>query len=134
MHKKEVHHHHKDIHPVFKQKLTFGQRAADSITHFGGSWTFIIIFGLVFMVWVGINTWALTTNYHFDTFPFILLNLALSCLAAVQAPIILMSQNRENERDRIHAHYDYSVNRKAEREIQILQRDIAEIKELLKKK
>ena len=142
--KEELIHIH-ETHPVFRQKLTFGQKAADAITHFGGSWIFIGIFLLIMIVWISLNTWALVTDGPFDKYPFILLNLGLSCLAAIQAPIILMSQNRENERDRIHAHYDYKVNRKAEREIQELQKnmdqlkvllreDISEVKMLLKKR
>ncbi len=142
--KEELIHTH-ELHPVFRQKLTFGQKAADVITRFGGSWTFIIMFAVVLVTWVAVNSWALIADGPFDPYPFILLNLVLSTLAAIQAPIILMSQNRENERDRIHAHYDYKVNRKAEREIEelqesmdklkvLLREDISEIKLLLRKK
>jgi uncharacterized membrane protein len=81
---------------------------------------------------MSLNTWFLLRK-PFDPFPFILLNLVLSCLAAIQAPIILMAQNRQAERDRIHAHYDYMVNRKAEREIQNMQKDLDEIKSSLTK-
>lgn len=80
-----------------------------------------------------INTIILTSNKAFDPFPFILLNLTLSCLAALQAPIILMAQNRQAQRDRAEAHYDFMVNQKAEREIQDVQHDLEEIKEMLKK-
>jgi len=120
-------------HPRFRQNLTLGQKGADAIAKFGGSWIFISFFALVLIFWISLNTWFLL-NRPFDPFPFILLNLALSCLAALQAPIILMSQNRQAERDRIDATYDHAVNRKAEREIESLQKEIAEIKILLKKK
>lgn len=123
---------HGDKHPIFRQRLTSGQKAADIITKFGGSWTFIFLFLFVAALWIGVNVWLLIEK-PFDPYPFILLNLVLSCIASIQAPIILMSQNREIERDRIYARYDYLVNRKAEREIQHLQKDIHEIKELLKK-
>ncbi len=122
-----IHEHPK--HPVFRQKWTFGQRIADKIADFGGSWTFIIFFFVVLTIWILLNTILLYTKY--DPYPFILLNLVLSCLAAIQAPVILMAQNRQAERDRIHAHYDYQVNRKAEREIQNMQKDLDELKEML---
>ncbi len=116
-------------HPVFRQKWTLGQRLADKIADFGGSWTFIIFFFVILFTWVLLNSVILYSKY--DPYPFILLNLVLSCLAAIQAPVILMSQNRQAERDRIHAHYDYQVNRKAEREIQNMQKDLDELKEML---
>ncbi|MBS3111942.1 DUF1003 domain-containing protein [Candidatus Woesearchaeota archaeon] len=121
-----------DKHPRFIQKLTLGQRAADSIAKLGGSWTFIITFFVFILLWVAINT-ILIIKGNFDPYPFILLNLVLSCLAAIQAPIILMAQNRQAERDRLDAKYDYAVNRKAEREIQNIQWDLDEIKNLIKK-
>ncbi len=120
-----IHRHSK--HPVLRQKWTLGQRAADHIANFGGSWGFIFFFFFVLILWMSLNTWFLLRK-PFDPFPFILLNLVLSCLAAIQAPVILMSQNRQAQRDRIHAHYDYMVNRKAEREIQNMQKDLDEIK------
>ena len=119
------------FHSLFSKKnLTMGQKAADILTKFAGSWTFIIIFGLILILWVITNGYFLIKWYQgaFDPYPFILLNLFLSCLAAIQAPIILMSQNREGERDRIRMHYDYAVNRKAEKEIRELQKDISDIK------
>ncbi len=125
--KKNGTHKHKH-HPVFREELTLGQRAADVITTFGGSWTFIIIFFSFLLIWMGINSWILLQR-TFDPYPFILLNLVLSCLAAVQAPIILMSQNRGAERDRIDAKYNYQVNRKAEREIQELQKELIRVKD-----
>ena len=110
-------------HPVFKQHLTIGQKAADKISQFGGSWTFIILFFLFLFAWMILNA-IILLNKSFDPYPFILLNLCLSCLAAIQAPIILMAQNRQAERDRIDAKYDHAVNRKAERENRILQKDL----------
>ena len=120
-------------HPIFRQKLTLGQRASDGISRFGGSWTFIIIFGVFLVAWIGINSFFLLRR-PFDPFPYILLNLALSCLAAIQAPIILMAQNRQAERDRIDAKYNYGVNRKAEREIQVLQRQLLNFKKKVNEK
>lgn len=114
-------------------KLTFGQRMADKITKFGGSWAFIITFSSVLFFWVLTNgVWL--SHKAWDPFPFILLNLVLSTIAAFQAPIILMSQNRQAERDRIKAERDYYVNRKAEREIEELKKDIKWIKNKLSKK
>ncbi|MGZ8287817.1 MAG: DUF1003 domain-containing protein [Telluria sp.] len=101
---------------------TFGERAADAVARFGGSWTFLIVFGLVLVAWVGTNSWLLTQNGHkaFDPYPYILLNLFLSMLASVQAPLILMSQNRQSEIDRENVQNDYEVNLKAELEIMAL--------------
>jgi len=118
-------------HPVLKQKLSFGQRASDVVTVFVGSWTFIIALFIFMGIWMSLN--VLMLIYQWDPYPFILLNFVLSCLAAVQAPIILMSQNRQADRDRIQAKYDYQVNRKAEREISNMQRDLDAIKNLIKK-
>ncbi len=115
-----------NTHPIFRTKLTFGQRAADKLTEFCGSWTFIILILIYIGVWISLNMVAFL--YHWDPWPFIILNLTLSCLAALQAPIILMSQNRQAERDRINAKYDYHVNRKAEREVQDMQKDLDDIK------
>jgi len=98
---------------------TLGQRIADRVAEFGGSWSFILTFGLVLVVWIAINTLAVLRR-PFDPFPYILLNLVLSCLAAVQAPIIMMSQNRQEARDRLRAENDYRVNLKAELEIRHL--------------
>ncbi|MBT4935920.1 DUF1003 domain-containing protein [Candidatus Woesearchaeota archaeon] len=123
------HYHHPTKHhnhPVFRQRLTLGQKAADGVAKFGGSWKFIGLFALYLIIWMGMNAWLLTKS-PFDPFPFILLNLTLSCLAAIQAPVILMTQNRQAERDRIDAKYDHAVNRKAEREIRIIQKDMDKI-------
>jgi uncharacterized membrane protein len=99
--------------------LTLGQRLADHIASFGGSWTFIIAFFSFLLLWIAVNIWVLTTK-PFDPFPFILLNLILSCLAAIQAPIIMMSQNRQEQKDRKRAEHDYKINLKAELEIKLL--------------
>ncbi len=131
MEKEENHLKHQH-HPIFRQNLTMGQKAADLIANIGGSWWFIIGLFLVLLIWISANTWLLL-NRHFDPYPFILLNLFLSCLAAIQAPIILMAQNRQAQRDRIDAKYDHAVNRKAEREIQHVQRELDRIRELLER-
>ena len=102
-------------HPLRLPK-TFGQKAADKLTRSAGSWTFILSFIALLVLWILTNIYAWVNAW--DPYPFILLNLALSCLAALQAPIILMSQNRSSQRDRQRSEYDYAVNRKAEREIQ----------------
>ena len=108
-----------NVEPELNTNLTAGQRLADRIATFGGSWTFIIAFFSFIMLWIGVNTWALYAG-AFDPFPFILLNLILSCIAAIQAPIIMMSQNRQEQKDRIRSEHDYRVNLKAELEIKIL--------------
>ena len=96
--------------------ITLGQRAADAVARFGGSWTFIIIFASILVAWMALNA-LLLRKAAFDPYPFILLNLVLSCLAAIQAPIIMMSQRRQDERDRVQAENDYRVNLKAELEV-----------------
>lgn len=98
---------------------SFGERLADQIAAFGGSWTFIISFFVFLSAWILVNT-ILLINNTFDPFPFILLNLILSCMAAIQAPIIMMSQNRQEQKDRIRAEHDYKINLKAELEIKLL--------------
>jgi len=108
------------------------QRAADKLTKIAGSWGFILGFFVFLIIWMLVNTFWLT-HQSWDPYPFILLNLVLSCLAAFQAPIILMSQNRSSERDRQRAEYDYAVNRKSEREIQELKKMISSIERKLTK-
>ncbi|HEY2712903.1 MAG TPA: DUF1003 domain-containing protein [Chthoniobacterales bacterium] len=107
----------------FDKDLTFGERLSDRIASFGGSWTFIIIFGAVLVIWIVVNA-AVLASRAFDPYPFILMNLILSCLAAIQAPIIMMSQNRSESRDRARAENDYKVNLKAELEIRHLHEKI----------
>ena len=111
-------------HPSISEKINFAQKASDKLTQGIGSWAFIIVFTVLVIVWMGVNSYFLFEYFKsgpFDPFPFILLNLILSMLAAIQAPIILMSQNREAQKDRIRAEYDYAVNRKAEKEIEHIQ-------------
>jgi uncharacterized membrane protein len=103
--------------------LTPGQRLADRIAVFGGSWSFIILFAVLLFGWMALNTWVLATR-PFDPYPYILLNLVLSTLAAIQAPLIMMSQNRQEARDRVRAQNDYQVNLKAELEIRLLHQKI----------
>jgi uncharacterized membrane protein len=106
------------------------QRAADAVASFGGSWTFVGLFAAVMLLWVALNVVLLASRgTTFDPYPFILLNLFLSMLAAVQAPIILMSQNRQSEKDRLHAKHDYEVNLKAELEIMLLHEKIDQLRE-----
>ena len=100
---------------VIAETLTFGDRLADSVARFGGSWSFIISFGVVLVAWVIVNVLLYTKAW--DPYPFILLNLFLSMLAALQAPIIMMSQNRQDAKDRVRSELDFAVNRKAESEI-----------------
>lgn len=105
------------------RKPTTGQRLADAVAIFGGSWKFIIFFGAFIVLWIGINTYWLMQE-AFDPYPFILLNLILSCVAALQAPLIMMSQNRQEEKDRERARKDYMINLKSELEIRLLHEKI----------
>ena len=108
---------------------TFGQRAADTLTKYAGSWGFIVTFLSLLVLWILVNIYAWLNAW--DPYPFILLNLVLSCIAAIQAPIILMSQNREAQKYRQRAEYDYSVNRRAEREIKEIKKTIDRIERKL---
>lgn len=107
-----------------EENLTFGQRIADRVAKFGGSWPFIILFSVIMTVWMSINVLRVA---NFDPYPFILLNLALSSVAALQAPIIMMSQNRQSTKDKLLAENDYQVNLKAEMEIAALLRGQSEL-------
>ena len=109
----------RNINQEFESRMTLGDRLSDRLADFGGSWTFISIFMGVLIIWMGINTWILLAK-PFDPYPYILLNLVLSCLAAIQAPVILMSQNRQEAKDRLRSEHDYQVNVKAEIEIRKL--------------
>lgn len=106
-----------------KIELTFGQHLADKIAEFGGSWTFIISFGVFIFIWICLNIFWFS-NKGYDPYPFILLNLILSCLAALQAPVIMMSQNRQEEKDRERSKKDYMINLKSELEIRTLHEKI----------
>lgn len=110
------------LHPP-KELLSQGQRISDKVARFGGSWAFIISFGIVLFVWILFNTLAPSRD-SFDPFPFILMNLILSCIAALQAPVIMMSQNRQEEKDRQRAENDYLINLKSEIEVRNLHRKI----------
>jgi uncharacterized membrane protein len=110
-------------------KRTFGEVVADRVAAFGGSWTFIIIFFVILFLWVVLNTVILVTK-PFDAYPFIFLNLVLSMLAAVQAPIIMMSQNRQGAKDRMSAEHDYEVNLRAELEIIVLNHKLDELRDI----
>ncbi len=115
-------------------ELTTGQRASDFLTKWAGSWGFILGLFAFLILWIILNVYFLISyqKKSFDPYPFILLNLILSCLAAIQAPIILMSQNRQQERDRIKAERDYVVNRKAEREVSKVIKSLDYIKNVLR--
>jgi len=124
---------------VIEEKETFGERIADTVASFGGSWTFIILFGVVLIAYASTN--IVLRGRAWDPYPFILLNLFLSMLAAIQAPVIMMSQNRQDKKDRLRGELDYDVNRRAESEIQGLARKmnllgdkIEDVEELLRKK
>src|SRR6185295_10578400 len=109
---------------------TFGERLADRIAAFGGSWTFLLLFLVVLVSWVGLNSLVLARRHEaFDPYPYILLNLFLSMIAALQAPIIMMSQNRQAAKDRLDAAHDYEVNLKAELEILSLHEKVDELRE-----
>ncbi len=112
-----------NIQDEIEAELTFGQKIADRVAAFGGSWTFIITFFSFILIWMTINIWFLASK-PFDPYPFILLNLILSCLAAIQAPIIMMSQNRQEQKDRQRSEHDYKINLKAELEIKLLSEKI----------
>lgn len=103
--------------------LTIGQRLSDQVARFGGSWRFIGLFGIVLISWITFNTLAVGV-YKFDPYPFILMNLVLSCIAALQAPIIMMSQNRQEEKDRLRSENDYMINLKAEMQIRSLNQKV----------
>jgi uncharacterized membrane protein len=122
---------------VIDEEASFGQRIADSVARFGGSWSFIITFLAVLIAYSGVNIWLRTQAW--DPYPFILLNLFLSMLAALQAPVIMMSQNRQDEKDRVRGELDFDVNRRAENEIRslsqklhLLGRQIGDIEDLLR--
>jgi len=108
-----------NVDAEFEKDLNLGEKMADGLASFGGSWTFIIIFASILFIWIAINSFLLLKK-PFDPYPFILLNLVLSCLAAVQAPVIMMSQNRQESKDRLRSQHDYQVNLKAELEIRHL--------------
>jgi uncharacterized membrane protein len=115
-----------DTNVAHAESLSFGERLADRVATFGGSWVFLGFFGAVLLCWIGLNSFAL--RYAFDPYPYILLNLILSMVAAMQAPIIMMSQNRQAAKDRLQASHDYEVNLKAEIEIMALHEKLDEMR------
>jgi CRP/FNR family transcriptional regulator, cyclic AMP receptor protein len=124
---------------IIEQDMTFGERIADAVASFGGSWTFIITFALAIVIYTAIN--VIDRGVAWDPYPFILLNLFLSMLAAIQAPVIMMSQNRQDTKDRLRGELDYDVNRRAESEIQGLARKLnllgekmGDVEDLLRRK
>ncbi|MEZ5307483.1 MAG: DUF1003 domain-containing protein [Pyrinomonadaceae bacterium] len=119
----------KNVARQYETELTFGERIADKVASFGGSWTFIFLFGAILLGWMVLNTFYLAKG-AFDPYPYILLNLILSTLAALQAPVIMMSQNRQADRDRMDAAHDYQINLKAELEIRRLQEALDELREI----
>ena len=120
------------VKKVLKTERTFGQKAADGLTKIAGSWTFIIILLILIAIWIYLNVTAYVRQW--DPWPFIILNLCLSCLAALQAPIILMSQNRQAQKDRLKMEYDYQVNRRAAREIEEVKTMLSRIERKMNKK
>jgi uncharacterized membrane protein len=117
----------KNVAVIAEQQLTFGERVSDRLAEVAGSWSFIFAFGLTMGVWIFVNTIAFV--HHWDKYPYILLNLMLSMLAAIQAPVIMMSQHRQEDRDRLRAEHDYEVNLKAEIEVQQLHQKLDELRE-----
>lgn len=120
----------RDINQEFDNQLTLGQRVADKVAVFGGSWTFIFLFAGILVAWVVLNSVILARQHAaFDPYPYILLNLFLSMTAAIQAPVIMMSQNRQAAKDRLDAAHDYEINLKAEMEISALQEKLDDLRE-----
>jgi uncharacterized membrane protein len=126
---KRVHVSH-NVNREFEATLSFGQRMADRVATFGGSWTFIIVFGIILAAWILLNSVFLMKSHGaFDPYPYIFLNLILSMLAAIQAPVIMMSQNRQAAKDRLMAGHDYEVNLKAELEIMRLHEKLDQMRQ-----
>jgi uncharacterized membrane protein len=127
------HHITRNVNVSVDEHMTFGQKLADQVARWGGSWTFIVCFFVFLACWALLNSFWLTTQKQFDPYPYIFLNLLLSMLASIQAPLILMSQNRQAARDRLHATMDYEVNLKAEMEILELHVKIDELAKKISK-
>jgi uncharacterized membrane protein len=119
-----------NVHEVFTAQQSSGQKAADAVANLVGSWRFIIVQCMLIVLWIIVNSIAFIN--HWDAYPFILMNLALSMQAALTAPIIMMSQNRQSEKDRIESHIDYQVNLKAEEEVRQIMDSLQEIKATLR--
>jgi uncharacterized membrane protein len=117
----------KNVNDMADERMTFGARIAELVARFGGSWPFIICFSVFLLIWAGVNT-AYFTEHPLDPYPYIFLNLILSCIAALQAPVILMSQNRQATKDRLQADQDFQINVKAEFAVQQLHRKLDELR------
>lgn len=122
-----------NLNETFKDQLSLGERVADKVAEFGGSWPFIIVFLMIMLFWVVFNSLTLFGLQPYDPYPFILLNLVLSTLAALQAPIIMMSQNRQAAKDRMAASLNYEVSLKTDIEIMRLHQKLGELTALLNK-
>lgn len=122
-----------NLNESFQDQLSFGERVADKVAEFGGSWPFIILFLMIMVIWVVLNSVAMFGIAAYDPYPFILLNLVLSTLAALQAPIIMMSQNRQASKDRMAASLNYEVSLKTDIEIMRLHQKLEEVTTLIKK-
>ncbi|MGR6874596.1 DUF1003 domain-containing protein [Pseudomonas sp. HK3] len=120
-----------NINTVFHENLTVGQKMADKVASFGGSWTFIILFAVLMLCWMTVNSFLILADKAFDPYPFILLNLALSTLAALQAPIIMMSQNRQTSKDRLEIAANYEISLKTDIEITRLHQKIDDLTQLI---
>jgi uncharacterized membrane protein len=125
--KEEVNHKH----PANIQKWSWEQRIADKLATFAGSWKFILFLIFLIILWIGVNIYELLFS-KFDPYPFIFLNLMLGIITAIMAPVILMSQNRQSQRDRIRSEYDYAVNKKSEKEIEEIKKQLDKIEKKLK--
>ena len=123
--KKSVENIDKSVYNIFHSRKTLGQRASDVLAKSAGSWGFIIGFVVFLLLWMAANVYLWVNTW--DPYPFILLNLVLSCLAAIQAPIILMSQNRQSEKDRRKAQYDYDVDRKTSKQVDEIRKQLNRI-------
>lgn len=120
-------HETRDANAAFDAETTFGERLADRVAEVGGSWWFVSGFAVFLVVWASLNLLVLSGDNRFDPYPFIFLNLILSMLAAIQAPIIMMAQNRQSAKDRVSARLDFEVNVKSEHEITLLHQRLAAI-------
>jgi uncharacterized membrane protein len=125
--------HIKNVNDIADERMTFGEHVADLVARFGGSWTFILCFGAFIVLWAAVNS-ALMLAKPPDPYPYIFLNLILSCIAALQAPVIMMSQNRQAAKDRLQADQDYQVNLKAEFAVQQLHRKLDELRAMLRQR
>lgn len=117
----------KNINKLQEEQLTFGNKVADKLADFAGSWKFIISFLVIIIIWISINSWVLLFS-PYDPYPFILLNLILSCIAALQAPIIMMSQKRQETKDRLRSEHDFEVDVKMETLVEHLVKELRDIK------